>query len=366
MKALKNKILLICILALIGVGIVILLSVYFITEKENKTITEEMAASKANSTGEVKEFLKLYPDAKISALQICCASGKVLRPDMMCKCTADSKSDWMIEYKSGGKESDYSSVRIAVDGYSGEITAKYPKAEYLRNSSYCESDSDCKIYGQFTEDESNNCSCCRGCVNFMHKEKANFDSMIFSSCWPVYGCTCINKTCTAIDNNYYTEASVREKNFSLCGKIIWGSDSCFEESAIAMQNTSICGMIKDADLKYSCSAIIQKQESVCKNIILESSRNLCYSDVAAAKEDPLICDKIADSESQSWIKNQCFKKIAILKKEPELCEKIKSGADNYDKILCLSGAKQDPSICDELPSEKGLEWMKEDCVNEAK
>ena len=160
--------------------------------RENQTlITEEQAIAIANATEEVQEFLKLYPDAELKTLQSCCASGKVLRPDMMCKCAVNAKSDWLIEYMAGDEGGYHASARIAIDEYSGEIIARYPEIRYLKNAAYCEKNEDCLCLG---------CSgvarpCC-GCWNFVYKGKA------FAGAWHSGNyCKCINNTCASINQN---------------------------------------------------------------------------------------------------------------------------------------------------------------------
>ncbi len=101
---------------------------------EQSQITKEQAISIANATEEVQEFLKLYPDAKI----ITRSFGPYCDP-LPCEWT-----DFRIIYYRDKQTRDKQTVaRIDVDGTTGEILAKYPKLEYLKNLRYCESDEDC-------------------------------------------------------------------------------------------------------------------------------------------------------------------------------------------------------------------------------
>ncbi|MBN2014599.1 MAG: DUF333 domain-containing protein [Candidatus Altiarchaeota archaeon] len=162
-------------------------------------ITIEEAISIANATEEVQEFLKLYPDANLTAIQDCCAEVKVYGGE--CKCIQTENDNWLVAYWTGESwHSTYSmAVRIAVNATSGEILTKYPKIEYIENETYCETESDCICLHQFT-----------GCANFIHRENLGL-IMLYERCGcpdfcdepcpPVIcqddsDCKCVNNTCT--------------------------------------------------------------------------------------------------------------------------------------------------------------------------
>lgn len=224
---------------------------------------------------------------------------------------------------------------------------------YAENARHCESDEDCKIVGQFADDDDKSCSCCRGCASHLYSDQLTKNSRVMSACWPVYGCKCVNNTCAAID---YIKIAVQQKDSSICQNMIFDKGHCLKSVAIALQNTSICFNIDNNDFKYSCLATIKKDEAICGNIDWEPSKELCYEDIAVLKEDPLLCEKC------DVFKDDCFKEVALLKSSVELCERI---VYEYTKIVCLAIVKKDSSICEKLPSSEGSTWMKNDCIAEA-
>jgi len=154
-------------------------------------ITKEQAITIASQTEEFKEFLKLYPDAKVNAMQHCCAEVKVYGGE--CKCISNPNDNWVVScyVENEGWEFRYiSSVRMAINSNSGEIIAKYPKLEYIKNSEYCEEDGDCLC-----------ASCCGGCTNFIHEPliKTQTESILcyVCSCTTSDNCKCLNNICTA-------------------------------------------------------------------------------------------------------------------------------------------------------------------------
>lgn len=154
---------------------------------EKVIITKEQAIAIANQTEEVQKFLKLYPDAKVNAMQHCCAEVKVYGGE--CRCIRKPDDNWIVAYCIDRGCWGYRyipAVRVAINSNSGEIIAKYPKLEYLKNAIYCGADLDCLCLSgsglPFV-----------GCANFIHGPRLGYGS------YECKDCRCVNNTCMAVE-----------------------------------------------------------------------------------------------------------------------------------------------------------------------
>lgn len=175
---------------------------FTIKEKEEVTITKEQAIAIASQTEEFKEFLKLYPDANVIVEKVeegyCTVTSKVAGDDVKIDCnTAYGKeSGWIVAYYFGDswEYSKSTAVRIGIDGQMGKILAKYPKLEYIKNSQYCESESDCKyiencLIPRGVDDFGDTIYAFEGCLNFISgKAYCDYER-------EGHFCKCINNTC---------------------------------------------------------------------------------------------------------------------------------------------------------------------------
>ncbi len=139
-----------------------------------KEVTEMEAVKIANATEEVREFLNIYPGAKITAFKDCCANIKIKGGE--CKCVRDFNDPWVVI--TGEKEHVF--VGMAINSTTGEIISKYPKLVYIKNSKYCEQDSDCKYV---VNDDA------PACDNFIYYSNYPEDNK---------SCTCMNDTCAVV------------------------------------------------------------------------------------------------------------------------------------------------------------------------
>ena len=191
---------------LIGVGILTIIGIVLISgclEKKQETgkITKKQAIEIASETEEVKEFLKLYPDANLEVKGYCCY-GSVFKYDEDCKlCKSPLEGNerpWGVKYWK-----DEISVGVAIEPKSGEIRDLYPKLEYIKNATYCERDKDCSGLRQCPG--TYHIPCMTGCANIYHKEKIEKETICIQcvACQPcdtpVLFCKCINNTCTATE-----------------------------------------------------------------------------------------------------------------------------------------------------------------------
>jgi eight-cysteine-cluster-containing protein len=187
-------------------------------------ITEEEAISIANQTEEVQEFLKLYPDANLTTdLDPCCPEIRVGGGD--CECPPEPRYGWVVTYYKGDDWSSAKStaVRIAINSTSGEILAKYPKLEYIRNETYCEYDEDC-VKSCCSPPDTLNRACCLT-YNFIHafKECGDYPEELDvdrncedSRCSPIPTEGDCAPLCSEVPENY-TGACISRSNFNNSG-----------------------------------------------------------------------------------------------------------------------------------------------------
>ncbi len=167
-------------------------------------ITKEQAIEIAKSTEEVREFLKLYPDARIHVqISVVGCIEDVVKGGGGCYHKVSPYWLVMVYYDRDNVidptelylEEKIPFVRIAIHEYSGEILAKYPKLEYIKNFRYCESDGDCEV-----PDDHCGFWTVSGCANFMYKPKQSFkDCDGHGYSWDEINCKCLNNACTAED-----------------------------------------------------------------------------------------------------------------------------------------------------------------------
>ncbi len=162
---------------LIGVGSLAIIGIVLISgcveqlvpPEQNQTnqtiITEERAIEIAMGTEEVKEFLKLYPDAELTSYSLV-------------------NDVWTFVYRKG-EYSTIESLWISVNKTSGETIFSDPKLEFLKNRTYCELDEQCV--------------CLEACVNYISYPKTEFHDV--GKCSQHNDCKCINNTCVSINQN---------------------------------------------------------------------------------------------------------------------------------------------------------------------
>ncbi len=85
---------------------------------------------------------------------------------------------------------------------------------------------------------------------------------------------------------------------------------------------------------------------------LDVYKNYCIFGLAAAQNDPNLCEKIEEEndESRTSKLNNCYAHTAFMNEEPEYCEKIKSIYDGYDEkhecFINLVMRTHNASICE--------------------
>jgi len=154
-------------------------------------ITESKVIAIAKATEEVKEFLKLYPDADLTAFQTgwCDMMWQVRGVYVKCGQEID-KLTWVVSYHKGEgwQPTNAVAVKLGIDAKTGEISAKYPKPEYIKNKTYCENDGECLC-----------ASCCGGCADFIYVPliKAQSENILCYACSCATGdnCKCVNNAC---------------------------------------------------------------------------------------------------------------------------------------------------------------------------
>ena len=101
-------------------------------------------------------------------------------------------------------------------------------------------------------------------------------------------------------------------------------DACYTKIAKESKNSSICEMVYTPSLKDSCYeniSISLGDFSLCKKIFTPWGQDDCYEEVAIKTQDVTICENV----DPSWnTRDKCILHVARAKQNPSLCEKIQS------------------------------------------
>ncbi len=186
------------LLGILVIGIILIGGWWILTQERAErlpTITKEQAIAIANATDEAQEFLKLYPNIKISAEIHSLACDPVI-----CGWEANvvySPVDIDVSYaRHYYNKRTYPIMIFDIDAETGKLLDKYPKLEYIKNETYCEYDEDCKCFGELPDGR-----CC-DCINFIHLP---IHEKVELKCLRTYkDCKCLYNTCMAIEEKQVT------------------------------------------------------------------------------------------------------------------------------------------------------------------
>lgn len=96
---------------------------------------------------------------------------------------------------------------------------------------------------------------------------------------------------------------------------------------------------------FSKLAVISKNESFCKIVILSYYKDECYRTMSALKQDSRLCEKI---EGRSEERDFCYQKISKLREDISLCEKVNGSIYRGYCYYDLALIKKDPNICEKI------------------
>lgn len=118
-------------------------------------------------------------------------------------------------------------------------------------------------------------------------------------------------------------------------------DECYYDLALRNTNIRFCYKITDEYDKEQCEkevsskrAITKKDEKACyETSDFDYDVADCVIEVAKAKQDESLCEDLPDWYGS--VQQECFKEVAILKKDIKLCEKTygKISAECYREVL---------------------------------
>ncbi len=141
-------------------------------------------------------------------------------------------------------------------------------------------------------------------------------------------------------------------------------DSDSPENYFVPKNIGECTGMGDVN-RDNCLAlysIFYDDETACGQINDVTLRNDCFAQVASSKDDPSICENIANGKSE------CYSSVGIEKNDVASCEKAGSERqqcftaaasgnmancpEGYYRNICNDAAlASDPSICENIPDE---------------
>ena len=169
--------------------------------------------------------------------------------------------------------------------------------------------------------------------------------------------------CFKMENKYagrscITGVAYNSRDIEICSLIdqipidktgISGKDECIaavtrepnENGLPPTFNPSDCAKIEKEETKRYCyeeMAIHFKDETYCQ-------RDECFADVAVAKLDPTLCEKI---KNDLMIKNGCYGGIAVTTGDTSTCEKISCSKRIEECYSNTAQAKKDQTICEKI------------------
>lgn len=96
---------------------------------------------------------------------------------------------------------------------------------------------------------------------------------------------------------------------------------------------------------FSKLAVISKNESFCRIVILSHYKDECYRTMSELKQDSRLCEKIM---GRSDDRDFCYKRISKLREDASLCEKVNGSIYRGYCYYDLALIKKDPNICEKI------------------
>ncbi len=158
---------------------------------------------------------------------------------------------------------------------------------------------------------------------------------------------CFSQIAAGTGNLTVCEKLGLEFNDNFSRKVFTGN--CYEELAKAKKDPSICEKIElDRDLCYQKVALSKKDEGLCAKVERVPDMDQCYRELAIEMLDLSICEKITEGN-----RDYCYTQIAISKRDPNICGRLESKLE-INTEMCytdVATAKKDASICQKIQTE---------------
>jgi len=120
---------------------------------------------------------------------------------------------------------------------------------------------------------------------------------------------------SAIANIFGTETkAVAAKDLAECDKM---RDDSSDKTKNVHYDISV------VDMCYAQVATAKKDSSICEKITTAGWKDTCYLQVATAKADQSLCEKIIYSDSSAKVRDTCYFSVVMNTKDKSLCEKIR-------------------------------------------
>lgn len=146
-------------------------------------------------------------------------------------------------------------------------------------------------------------------------------------------------------SNCIYHLAIAKNNETLCNESVEWKEYCYWDLAVLRSDTHLCENIAIPSkylTKQSCYAAILNA-SLCEEDI---DKEACYSKVAIAKKDKLLCLKLSDDK-----RNSCVVNIAKDKLDETVCE-YAIGSTIEDCYWTIVFKKKDVNICEKAKEKK--------------
>ena len=133
--------------------------------------------------------------------------------------------------------------------------------------------------------------------------------------------------------------AIKRKDPSLCEKNLDSKfyEFCFSKLPVSLYKLykkEYCESITHESGKYTCLAVVERNESYCKNIVFELF------------EKPT-CEAIARKNSTLCNSDNCYYQFAIFTKDLSYCEKIE---ESFSKAECIGTISKNLKECEKFES----------------
>lgn len=139
----------------------------------------------------------------------------------------------------------------------------------------------------------------------------------------------------------YLEVAIQKNTPEACSKTGGKQSYCYQKVAIQYDNMALCKLIDESDSTAgSCYGFFMKSEqdkSICEGLISKDTRSACFMYyVRNVNPDLSICEGKVENNGIPY-KDHCYSVVARAEKDVLLCERISPG---ISKEECKRGASR--------------------------
>jgi hypothetical protein len=136
--------------------------------------------------------------------------------------------------------------------------------------------------------------------------------------------------CFALERNNYSECK---------------STLCLYNYAKNKSNEKACLEIESPKDRFSCLAVVKKEQEYCENLEYQSERDFCFKNYSIERKDDQVCEKITNETIYS---KDCYSFFALYYNKTYFCEKISKQADKYECLILYASKNANTTACEKI------------------